>query len=234
MMRVVRVPTPEEERLRAQSRQLDQLVVMRKRLAAQGRALVLSQGRGMMKGAWWRPIAYRKWAPLLPEWIRTHLEVWQANLGLLDLQIAQRKKELIQSSKEALPKGFGAQTMVQLDREIGDYHRFNSRRKVGCFGGLVPREHSTGNHQRLASITKVGSPRIQRLITEMVWRLPLFQPNYLPILQWRELLCGKNKALKKKAAVAVARRLLIDIWKMRTGRTTAQELGLILNPPPRA
>jgi hypothetical protein len=40
--------------------------------------------------------------------------------------------------------------------------------------------------------------------------------------------------LKKKAAVAVARRLLIDIWKMRTGRTTAQELGLILNPQPRA
>jgi len=78
----------------------------------------------------------------------------------------------------------------------------------------------------------VGSPRIRRLIVEMVWRLPLFQPNYPPILQWRELLCGKNKVLKKKAAVAVGRRLLIDIWKMRTGRTTAQELDLILNPPP--
>src|SRR6266436_5706029 len=52
MMRVVRVPTPEQERLRAQSRQHDQLVATRKRLAAQGRALVLSQGYGMMKGAW--------------------------------------------------------------------------------------------------------------------------------------------------------------------------------------
>jgi transposase len=232
MMRVVRVPTPEEERLRAQSRQLDQLVATRKRLAAQGRALVLSQGHGMMKGAWWRPIAYRKWAGLLPEWIRTQLEVWQANLRLLDDQIAQRKNELIQSNKEALPKGFGAQTMVQMDREIGDYFRFKNRRKIGCFGAFVPREHSTGQNQRLGSITKVGSPRIQRLITEMVWRLPLFQPHYPPIVQWREVLCGKNKVLKKKAAVAVGRRLLIDIWKMRTGRTTAQELGLILNPPP--
>jgi transposase len=232
MMRVVRVPSPQEEQLRAHSRQYDQLVETRKSLAAQGRALVLSQGYGMMSGAWWRPIAYRKWRPFLPEWLGAQLEVWQSNLRLLDGQIAQRKKELIQSNQEALPKGFGAQTMVQMDREIGDYHRFKTRRKVGCFGGFVPREHSTGPNQRLGSITKVGSPRIRRLIVEMVWRLPLFQPNYPPILQWRELLCGKNKVLKKKAAVAVGRRLLIDIWKMRTGRTTAQELDLILNPPP--
>jgi transposase len=233
MLRVVRVPTPEQEQLRAESRQHDQLVATRKAIGAQGRALVLSQGYGMMKGAWWRPIAYSKRAPLLPEWIRTKLEVWQATLRLLDAQIAQRKKELAQSHTEALPKGFGAQSMVQLDREIGDYHRFSTRRKVGCFGGFVPREHSTGTNQRLGSITKVGSPRVRTLIIEMVWRLLLFQPNYPPIVQWRETLCGSNKVLKKKAAVAVARRLLIDIWKMRTGRTTAQALGLILNPPPR-
>jgi len=232
MMRVVRVPTPEQERLRAQSRQHDQLVATRKRLAAQGRALVLNQGYGMMKGAWWRPIAYGKWAPLLPEWIGAELEVWQANLRLLDTQIAQHKKQLAQSNKEALPKGFGAQSMVQLDREIGDYHRFANRRKVGCFGGFIPREHSTGRNQRLGSITKVGSPRVRTLIIEMVWRVVLFQPNYPPVVQWREVLGGSNKVLKKKAAVAVARRLLIDIWKMRTGRTTAQALGLILNPPP--
>jgi transposase len=232
MMRVVRVPTLEQEQLRAQSRQHDQLVAMRKAIGAQGRALVLSQGYGMMKGAWWRPMAYSKWAQFLPEWIRSELEVWQASLGLLDAQIAQRKKTLAQSSKEALPKGFGAQSMVQLDREIGDYNRFSNRRKIGCFGGFVPREYSTGLHQRLGSITKVGSPRIRTLVIEMVWRLPLFQPNYPPIVQWGKALCGSNKVLKKKAAVAVARRLLIDIWKMRTGRTTAQALGLILNPQP--
>ena len=186
MLRVVRVPTPEQER-----------------------------------------------SPPLPEWIRRQLEVWQGSLRLLDVQIAQHKKELAQSIKEALPKGFGAQTMVQLDREIGDYHRFANRRKVGCFGGFVPREHSTGKNQRLGSITKVGSPRIRTLIIEMVWRVVLFQPNYPPVVQWREVLGGSNKVLKKKAAVAVARRLLVDIWKMRTGRTTAQELGLILNPQPR-
>jgi hypothetical protein len=63
----------------------------------------------------------------------------------------------------------------------------------------------------------------------MGWRLVQFQPNYGPIVQWGEALRGGNKALKKKAIVAVARRLLIDIWKMRTGRTSAQGLGLVVN-----
>lgn len=230
MMREVRVPSPELEQLRLHSRQYDQLVRMRKAMAMQGRSLVLAQGYGSMKGAWWRPMAYRKISQLLPPWIKGQLEVWQANLRLLDGQINERKKELTQSLKEqAQPKGFGAQSTVQLDREIGDYHRFNSRRKIAGFGGMVPREYSTGPHQRLGSITKVGSPRIRRLILEMVWRLVRFQPNYRPIVQWREALCSANKALKKKAAVAVARRLLVDIWKIRTGRTTAQALGLVLN-----
>jgi transposase len=233
MMRVVRVPTPEQEQARAHSRQHDQLVARRKAIAAQGRALVLSQGFGMMKGAWWRPIAYSRWSRLLPEWIGKQLEVWQVSLRMLDGQIAQRKRELIQSSQEALPKGFGAQTMVQLDREIGDWQRFGNRRRIACFGGFVPSERSTGPNQRLGSITKVGSRRIRTLIIEMVWRLPSFQPNYPPIIQWRESLCSHNKVLKKKAAVVVARRVLIDIWRIRTGRKSAQELGLIVNPPPR-
>src|SRR5258708_3296633 len=231
MLRVVRVPTPEQEQLRAESRQHDQLVAMRKAIGAQGRALVLSQGYGMMKGAWWRPKAYRKWAPLLPAWIRTKLEVWQATLRLLDAQIAQRKKELAQSNKEALPKGFGAQSMVQLDREIGDYHRFANRRKVGCFGGVVPREHSTGTHQRLGSITKVGSPRIRTLIIEMVWRVALFQPNYPPVVQWREVLSGSNKGPKKKTAVAGGRaplnRTLRRAPRFAIGHTLVGRLGAI-------
>ena len=155
--------------------------------------------------------------------------MWQSTLRLLDEQIAQRKIELIQTLKEALPKGFGAQSMCQLDREMGDYHRFKNRRQIGCFGGLVPQEHSTGTNQRLGSITKVGSPRIRRLMVEMGWRLVQFQPNYGPIVQWGEALRSGNKAHKKKAIVAVARRLLIDIWKMRTGRTSAQALGLVVN-----
>ena len=231
MMRVVRVPTEAEEQNRVESRQHDQLLRQRKALAAEGRSLVLSQGFGMMAGTWWRPSAWAAFSQLLPPWIQRHLELLRSNLELLDHQIAQCKKELILSCQEALPKGFGAQTMVQLDREISDWSRFSNRRKVGCFFGFVPREHSTGTGQRLGSITKVGSSRLRSWLIELAWRLPRFQPNYPPIVQWRQSLSSSNKVIKKKAIVAVARRVAIDIWKMRTGRKTPQELGLIVQAP---
>ena len=55
-----------------------------------------------------------------------------------------------------------------------------------------------------------------------------FQPHYKPIQKWYSALTGTNKALKRKAIVAVARQLFVDIWRMRTGRITAQELGLVM------
>lgn len=230
MLRVVRVPTEQEEALRAHSRQYDQLVKQRKAISAQGRSLTLSQGFSSMSHGWWRAKSYQQWSQVLPDWIKSQLEVLRPSLELLDQQIAQHKKELIQNNAQALPKGFGAQTMVQMDREIGDWGRFSNRRKVACFFGLVPREYSTGTTQRLGSITKVGSARLRAKSIELVWRLIRFQPNYGPILHWRQSLCSSNKVLKKKAVVAVARRVVIDIWRMRTGRKTAQELGLVINP----
>src|SRR6201981_127577 len=228
MMRVVRVPTEQEEALRAPSRQYDQLVKQRKAISAQGRSLTLSQGFSSMSHGWWRAKPYGQWSKVLPDWIKSQLELLRPSLELLDQQIAQRKKELIQSNDQALAKGFGAQTMVQMDREIGDWGRFSNRRKVACFFGFVPREYSTGRTQRLGSITKVGSARLRAKSIELVWRLIRFQPNYGPIVQWRQSLCSSNKVIKKKAAVVVARRVAIDIWKMRTGRKTAKELGLIV------
>jgi len=227
MMRVVRVPSQKEEQLRAQSRQYDQLVAQRKAISAQGRSLTLSQGFSSMSHGWWRTKAYEQWSGLLPEWLKSQLEVLRPSLALLDQQIGQSKKALIQSNDQVLPKGFGAQTMVQMDREIGDWNRFGNRRKVACFFGFVPREYSTGATQRLGSITKVGSPRLRAKSIELVWRLRRFQPNYGPIRQWSRSLCSANKVLKKKAVVAVARRLIIDIWRMRTRRKTPQELGLV-------
>jgi hypothetical protein len=99
------------------------------------------------------------------------------------------------------------------------------------FGGSVPVSIPPGIP--LSSVwvqsPKVGNPSIRVLLVEMAWRLVKFQPQYQPIQKWHQALSGTNKALKKKAIVAVARRLLIDIWRIRTGRTTAQEVGLVLS-----
>src|SRR5690348_3410257 len=229
-LRIVRVPSPEQEQSRFASRQYDQLVQTRKAIAAQGRSLMLSQGYGSNQGSWWRPQGFDKLRVALPEWIIKGLEIWQANLLLLDQEILKLKTELVQSVQGPRPKGVGALSQAQIDREIFDHNRFKNPDNVGCFGGLCPSEHSTGvpSKQRLGSITKVGHPRIRVLLVEMAWRLVLFQPDYKPIKRWYGVLTGTNKALKRKAIVAVARQLFVDIWRMRTGRITAQELGLVM------
>ena len=105
---------------------------------------------------------------------------------------------------------------------------YATRRKIACLAGMVPSEWSTGDDQRRGSITKVGVPAIRRIITEMVWRIIQFQPQYPPVQKWQEVLRGTNRTLKKKAAVAIGRQLMVDLWRMETGRVTAQELNLVM------
>src|ERR1700745_4483878 len=92
----------------------------------------------------------------------------------------------------------GAVSLVQLLAEVLDWNLYSSGRKIGCLAGMVPSEWSTGNSQRLGSITKVGVPAIRRILTEMVWRMILFQPEYKPVQKWRGVLGGLKRGRKKK------------------------------------
>lgn len=226
-LQLVRVPTQAQEQVRVQSRQQDGLVEQRKRIGAIGNALLLSQGYGSHSN-WWRPKAFERLSKGVAPWIVTHLQRWVGVLRELDQQIQQAKVELSQQWQGPRPKGMGALSLVQLQAEVLDWNRYSSGRKIGCLAGMVPSEWSTGESQRLGSITKVGLPAIRRIITEMVWRMSLFQPEYKAVQKWREVLEGSNRGLKKKAVVAIGRQLMVDIWRLQTGRSSAQELGLIL------
>ena len=87
---------------------------------------------------------------------------------------------------------------------------------------------STGESQRRGSITKVGVPAIRRIVTEMAWRIIQFQPQYPPVQKWQEVLRGTNRTLKKKAVVAIGRQLIVDLWRLQTGRASAQQLNLVM------
>ena len=97
----------------------------------------------------------------------------------------------------------GAPSLAQLNAEVLDWNLYSTERKIGCLAGMVPSEWSSGESQRLGAITKVGLPALRRIITEMVWRMILFQPEYKAVQKWRELLEGSNRGLKKKAVVAM-------------------------------
>lgn len=226
-LRLVRVPSQEQERARLLSRQCDGLVEERKRLGAKGNALLLSQGYGVQKG-WWRPKSWAALSQQVADWVLEMLKVWVAVLRQLDEQILQAKIGLANRAKAARPKGVGAQSLVQLEAELLDWQLYSSKRKIGCLAGMVPSEWSTGPGQRLGSITKVGVPAIRRNLVEMVWRFKRFQPQYKPIQKWKHLLDGANPSLKKKAVVAIGRQLIVDLWRLYTGRASPQELQLIM------
>jgi hypothetical protein len=64
------------------------------------------------------------------------------------------------------------------------------------------------------------------LLIELVWRLVRWQPGYPPI---RRLVEGLAQgAARRKLAVAAARRLAIDLWRLATGQTTAEQLRLLV------
>jgi hypothetical protein len=69
---------------------------------------------------------------------------------------------------------------------------------------------------------------VRYTLIEMVWRLVRWQPDYPPIQKLRRMV---SKRGKRRLAVAAARRLAIDLWRLATGRATAQELGLQLQSP---
>jgi transposase len=226
-LQLVRIPSPAQEQARIRSRQQDALVKERKRLGAMGNALLLSQDYGSWKN-WWRPKTFARLSQLVSEWVLEMLKLWVDLLRALDEKICQAKASLAKQCQGPRPKGVGAVSLMQLGAEVLDWQLYSSGRKIGCLAGMVPSEWSTGETQRLGSITKVGVPAIRRIITEMVWRIILFQPQYKPVQKWREVLQGSNRALKKKAVVAIGRQLMVDLWRLQTGRISAQELNLIM------
>ena len=222
----VRVPSEKEEQLRAIHRQREQLVKARKQLEAQGRSLMVNHGVEPMKN-WWKP---RTFAALpVPAWMKELLSNSQPILIALQEKIRALTVQLQSAAEAHQPRGLGAMSSVIIDREIGNWKRFNNRRQVGSYTGLCPGEHSSGNTRLQSCVTKHGNPRLRAALVELAWRLVRFQPNYKPVVKWKEVLrhgALATGAARKKAIVAVARQLAVDLWRIRTGRLKAEQLGL--------
>ena len=66
-------------------------------------------------------------------------------------------------------RGIDTLSALALVAEIGDFGRFRSAEEFMAFVGLVPSEHSSGEHRRQGSITKVGNSHVRRLLVEAAW-----------------------------------------------------------------
>ena len=223
---LVRVPSEAEEQARALHRQREQLVKVRKQLEAQGRSLMVNHGLEPIP-QWWKPRAFA--ALDVPPWMKHLLSNTQPTLIGLQQKIAALSLQLQAAAEPRQPRGLGLMTSVIIDREIGDWHRFRNRRQIASYTGLCPGEYSSGKSRLQSCITKHGNPRLRAALVELAWRLVRFQPNYKPVQKWRAILAKgalNTGAARKKAIVAVARQLAVDLWRIRTGQLTPEQLDL--------
>jgi transposase len=225
---VVRVPTPQQEQQRALSRQRGSFVNEVRRLGAMGRSHGMSQGYEL-SGRWWRKKSWAKWQAELPEWLKSLLEPLAQMLLQLEKFIAERTAQIEAQATAATqrPKGLGALTEQIISREVVDWGRFNNRRQVSSYTGLCPSEHSSGGSRRQGSINRHGNPHLRHALVEAVWRLLRMQPHWKRLEKLKDKqMAGQRVPVKKKMVVALARELAVDLWRLHTGRSTLEALGL--------
>ncbi len=222
---IVRAPTPEEEQRRIHSRQREQFKREVKRVAAQGRSLLLSQG-WREKGQWWKEARWEILRAALPAWLVERLEAFRRILARLQEEEKLARAQVAAASPRTLPKGLGALTLQVVEREIGDWTRFKNRRQVGSYTGLCGGVSSSGNSTRLLSITKHGNQRLRTALIELAWRMIRWQPQSKLAQKWKHIFAAKTSAAaRKKAIVAIARQLAVDLWRWRTARLRGEDLG---------
>ena len=89
--------------------------------------------------------------------------------------------------------------------------RFHSAREVGAYVGLVPRQFESGTMSRKGRITKQGPGLLRRLLLQIAWGMAR-RCEYVRLLFAR--LTGGQRTRRKKAAVAVARKIVVWCWAM--------------------
>jgi transposase len=221
----VTVPTPEQEQDRGLVRHRQALLKSLGGCARQGRSALLTQGL-RVHGKWWLPRAWAQLKETLPAWLVLQLADYQAQAILYHAQIRavdKRIAELAKARQVEAPRGIGALTWLTLLLEVIDWNRFKNRRQVASYTGLCPGEHSSGDSRRELSIDKHRNRRVRRVLIEAAWRLGMWQPDYPPLQKLRAAQGGRAR---KRAIVAVARRLAIDLWRLATGQTTREKVGL--------
>ncbi len=165
-------------------------------------------------------------------WLVGMLEHHQRLLGAQQQRIAELDWEIAQESNSdggKVAKGLGQITFDSLQREAMDWKRFGNRRQIGSYIGCCPSEFSTGARQKLGSIDRLGNRRMRTLLVEAVWRLKKWNPAWRGFRKFPHVFgcqASVRGATRKKAVVACARLLAIDLWRLQTGRATLKDLGL--------
>ena len=231
---MVRVPTPEEEDRRRLCRELKSLIGERVRHVNRLKGLFFAQGIGdyeprrsdrreRLDGL--RTGDGRPSPEHLEALARRELDV----IELLNAQIeevkAARDALLAAARAAASPpapvamllglKGVGPGFAGALWSE-GLFRHFDNRRQVAAYAGLAPTPWQSGRVDHEQGVSKAGNPRLRAVIVEMVWLWLRHQPDSALARWYRDRVRRDGGRMKKVAVVALARKLLVALWKYVT------------------
>ena len=228
-LRVVAVPSQEQEQDRGLVRYHRQLMSDRNRYEARGKGLLCAQGIEL-RAKWW---SVQGWKELkthgrLRAWMEYQLKAWRSKLLELERQQAKERKQIEAMAPQELPKGLGAYSAVALECEMKGIGHFKSARAVSSYTGLCPGIHASDSKAKEGSINRCGNAAVRWNLVETVWRMLKWQPDYEPVRELRRALV-RSKRAKKRLVVKVARQLAVDLWRLKTARASAEELGLLMH-----
>jgi transposase len=231
VVRIVRVPSLEQEDARRETREEERLKIEQGAHSTRIKALLRLIGVPVghpLRSDWltWlaeqrdqegRPVPPR----LLAEIKREH-----ARLMLVREQLGALEKEAKPATPAAKEMARRRDLLMQLkslgpifsSRLVNEvfYKDFRNRREVGSYFGLCGSPWRSGNVDREQGISKAGNHRARHAAVELAWLWLRHQPGSAISKWFRERTVNGNKRFKRIAIVAVARKLMVALWRYVT------------------
>jgi transposase len=112
-------------------------------------------------------------------------------------------------------KGIGPEAAATLWSE-GLFRTFSNRKQVAAYAGLAPTPWQSGSVHREQGVSKAGNPRLRTTMIQIAWLWLRHQPQSALAVWYRERIKRKGGRLGKTMIVALARKLLVALWKYAT------------------
>ena len=239
------IPSLEEEDAKRPSRERESLVGERTRLGNRIKATLARLGiRGFkptLRKAAERLDGLRtpEGEPLPPNTL-AELRREMARLRLIAEQIraieTARSERLKQRPDEgfhpmilllARLRGLGIETADMLVQEVLS-RLLRDRRAVARYGGLTGAPDGSGARRREKGLARAGNARVRRGMIQLAWRFLMFQKDSALAQWYRARAAEARGATRKTLIVALARKLLIALWRLATTGEVPE--GVILSP----
>jgi transposase len=230
--RVVRIPTVADEDRRQRHRELIELKAQRTEHSNRIKGLLATFGLDVLVDAELprRLEGLRQWdgAPLPPGLVARVLREfarWQPVDGQV-VALSNEQRRAVRDDQEPHVelvrrlldlKGIGPVGAWILVREVFGWRSIKNRRELAGLAGLVPTPYGSGDSHREQGISKAGNRRVRWVLVELAWGWLHHQPQSA-LSRWYQRRFGSgNSRARKVGIVALARKLLIALWKYLEG-----------------